>query len=400
MLKFLFHLVSFIVYPFSFLFPRSKRKWAFGSFRGAFNDNAKYLFLYCSENVADAKCAWLSMNKHTVRLVREKGLVAYNILSPRGLLYALTSKYWFFNSYTSDILFCASGGVVAVNLWHGLILKRIEFGIDSGPLADRFVKKTLKERFSHPECYRRPDYVLSSNPFQTEIFARDFRVDKSRCLEFGYPRNTLLLSSKEECIRFVERYEPIETADLVKRIKSFNRTYIYMPTWRDSQRSVFVQSMNLDALNTLLKSKNEFMILKPHVNVLVDGIEHYSNIMLVDSKVDVYAVLPFVDVLVTDYSSVLYDFVLMQGKGVILYLYDYNDYVDERNFESPFDSNVVGPRAMNFEELLEIIDKGDYWITEDERLTLKNKYWGESGPQASQKIASFFQSLSKNKQSC
>ena len=113
---------------------------------------------------------------------------------------------------------------------------------------------------------------------------------------------------------------------------------------------------------------------------------------------DVYAILPFVDVLVTDYSSVLYDFVLMQGKGVILYLYDYNEYVDERNFESPFDSNVVGARAMNFDELLDVIASSDYWVGEDERLRLKNKYWGESGDNASQKITSFF--ISKIKQSC
>lgn len=394
MIKFLAYLAIHCAYPFSFLFPRNKRKWAFGSFRGAFNDNAKYLFIYCANNVPDVRCVWLSINRQTVRSVREKGFEAYNILSPKGLLFALTSKYWFFNSYTSDILYSASGGAVAVNLWHGLMLKRIEFGITSGPLADRFVKKTLKERFYHPETYRRPDFVLSADSFQTDIFAKDFRVDRSQCLEFGYPRNMLFFKEKDEVIEFVRKYEPADTLALVRRMKQYSRTYIYMPTWRDSQREVFVQSMDLGRLDGVLKSKNELLILKPHVNVIVDGIDgsSYSNILLLDGKVDVYSIIPFVDVLITDYSSILYDYVLMPGKGVILYLYDYDEYVGERDFEVPFDENVVGRRAMNFEQLLESVSSEDYWLDEKERQFLKNRYWGTSGDRAAEKIAGYFHS--------
>lgn len=394
MIKFLAYLVIHCAYPLSFLFPRSRKKWAFGSFRGAFNDNAKYLFIYCANNVPDVRCVWLSINKQTVRSVREKGFEAYNILSPKGLLFALTSKYWFFNSYTSDILYSASGGAVAVNLWHGLMLKRIEFSITSGPLADRFVKKTLKERFYHPETYRRPDYVLSADSFQTDIFAKDFRVGRSQCLEFGYPRNMLFFKQKDEILDFIRKYEPADTLALVERMQQYAHTYIYMPTWRDSQREVFVQSMNLDRLNEVLKSKNEFLILKPHVNVIVDGIDgsRYSNILLLDGKVDVYSIIPFVDVLITDYSSILYDYVLMPDKGVVLYLYDYDEYVSERDFEVPFDENVVGKRAMNFDQLVESISAGDYWLDEKDRLYLKNKYWGTSGDQAAEKIAGYFHS--------
>ena len=73
MMKFLAHLICYCIYPFSFLFPRSKRKWAFGSFRGAFNDNAKYLFIHVSQQMPEIDAVWLSISKSTVKEIQEKG---------------------------------------------------------------------------------------------------------------------------------------------------------------------------------------------------------------------------------------------------------------------------------------------------------------------------------------
>ena len=162
MIKIFAYLICYCIYPFSFLFPRNRKKWAFGSFKGAFNDNAKYLFIHVSEQRSDVDAAWLSINKATVQEIKSKGLRAYYILNPRGLWFALTSKYWFFNAYSSDIMFCLSGGAKLVNLWHGLPMKRIEFDITTGPLAERFVKRSLRERFFHPDNLQRPDYLLSA----------------------------------------------------------------------------------------------------------------------------------------------------------------------------------------------------------------------------------------------
>ena len=88
-----------------------------------------------------------------------------------------------------------------------------------------------------------------------------------------------------------------------------------MPTWRDSQRNIFTQSMDLDKLNAILAAKNEMLILKPHANVrLSDNMHSLSNIMLANPKMDIYPVLPYTHVLITDYSSILYDWLLMEDK--------------------------------------------------------------------------------------
>ena len=399
MLKTLAYIICYIFYPFSFLFPRKKNRWAFGSFRGAFNDNAKYLFIYASENEKDIDIAWISSSRDTVRKVRELGFKAYRSTSIKGALFALTSKYWFFNSYTSDIMFCLSGGATCVNLWHGVGLKRIEFNTVSGPLADRFIHRKFKEVFFHPESFRRPDWLLTSAPFQTSMFAKAFRISEDKCLELGYPRNTILNKPEKEIKEFVRKYELQSTAELIEETAAFRKTYIYMPTWRDSQRDVFVQNMDLTVLNDVLKANGDLLLLKPHANTLIkDDIGNFSNIRLIGSKADVYPILPFTDTLITDYSSILYDYILMPGKSVILYLYDYDEYVKERDFYYPFDENVVGEYACTFEHLLEMVSKGVGAMDEDKRNMLLERFWGESAEyDSSTRLLSFIKENSKNK---
>ena len=381
-MKFLGYLISYLFYPFSFVFARNKHKLAFGSYRYSFTDNAKYLFIFCQQHRQDLNSAWLSLNRQTVKEIRSFGLKAYFILSPKGVWHALTSKYWFFNSYTSDIMFAFSGGAVCINLWHGVGLKRTEFNITSGKLAERYQEKKFKEIFYHPESFKRPDWMLSSTHFQSIMFASAFRIDQSHCLELGYPRNGILTCAEEVRKNHIANFENDFTKKIIERIttKNFHKVYIYMPTWRDSQRDIFVQSFDLIKMNEMLCAQNALLLLKPHSNTIIDGssLIHLSNILLVNGEVDIYPILPYTDVLITDYSSVLYDYVLMENKDVILYLYDYEEYVKERDLYYPFDENVVGKRVFNFDDLLLCIQSLDYSIDLEKKTEIVEKFWGNS----------------------
>lgn len=378
-MKFFLHLICYVIYPFSFLFPRKRNRYAFGSFRGSFNDNAKYLLIYTLTHRPEIDAAWLSLNRNTVKTIRNMGLRAYWTVSPKGLWHALTSRYWFFNAYTSDIMYCLSGGAICVNLWHGVGIKRIEYNITTGPLALRYQKKNKMDVFLHPESFRKPDYIISSTPFQNEFFSTSFRVSVSRCMMTGYPRNSILNTTDDERSAFIDRYEPAETRQLIAKLKNYERVYVYMPTWRDSQLSLFAESMDLKRLNTMLQQQNEFLIMKPHANVLSEVHDTgFTNILFVEGGMDIYPVLPYTDVLITDYSSVLYDYTLLRGKGVILYNYDYEDYVGMRDFYFPYDENVVGKRVTTFDELVKCIENHDYQLPDSERLRLVDKFWGKT----------------------
>ena len=203
-MKTLAYIICYLIYPFSFLVPRSKKQLVFGSYRGSFSDNSKYLYLYALTHFKDKQVSWVSVNRQTVKRLRSLGLPAYWVLSPIGAWKALRARYWFVSSYSSDIMYCLSGHATVVNLWHGVGLKYCEFNITTGPLADRYVKKTFKERFYHPESFRRPEYVLSSTECQTRMMSTAFRVPVERCLELGYPRNAILTQSKEDVLAIVE----------------------------------------------------------------------------------------------------------------------------------------------------------------------------------------------------
>lgn len=377
-MKIVAYIICYLIYPFSFLVPRSKKQLVFGSYRGSFSDNSKYLYLYALEHLKDKQISWVSVSRNTVKRLRSLGLPAYWALSPVGVWKALRAKYWFVSAYTSDIMYCLSGKAKVVNLWHGVGLKFCEFNITHGPLADRYVKQTFKERFYHPECFRRPEYVLSSTECQTRMMSTAFRVPVERCMELGYPRNAILNYPQEQVYAFVQKYEPNETLQLIERISKFDTVYIYMPTWRDSQRDVFAQQMDLRELSEVLQKQNAVLLLKPHHNTSVDAIYQSENLILVEGTVDIYGVLPFTDVLITDYSSILYDYILMPDKNVILYLYDYEEYVNERDFYYPFDENVVGKQVKSFDALISVITKQDYKIKAKDRQYIIDRFWGET----------------------
>lgn len=390
-------LLLYLVYFVSFIFIRKRNRYTFGGPMGTFRDNAKYLFLYAMEHT-DADVAWVTSSRRLVSELQDRGLRAYQVRSFKGIWHALTSKYWFYNSYLSDIDFSLSGGAITINLWHGVGIKCIERNLKSSYWGNIRQHPTVDYFLRHPHQYIRPRYVLSSNDFQSEFFASSFDIPKHRCLEFGYPRNWILKATEEERMHFIEMYETEETVEWVERLrknlaeKVYQKVMIYMPTWRDSQRDLFTQSMDLHRLNEALVARKELLILKPHPMMYgFDNDFDYSNIVLLDKFIDVYEILPYVNVLITDYSSVIYDFLIMGkevvigtekpmcDRSVILYIYDYNEYVKEsREFYYPYDENNVGRRVYNFDELLKVITEGDYGLSYKDCCYLVDRFWGES----------------------
>lgn len=389
MIKVFAYLLGYLFFPFSFLFPRNPKVWIFGSFRGAFNQNAKYLFIHIAQHVPEVCAVWVSYNREVVKEIRSKGLRAYSLFSLPGLFYTLRGKYYFFNDYSSDICYFTSGGAVKVNLWHGVGLKKIEFCIENGPLANRYVRKTLKERFFYPFVYQRPDFFLSSTDFQTVKFAQAFRISPQRCLNLGYPRNDVLLWSEERRECFINEFEPLVTRQLIDKLKGYKKVYLYMPTWRDSQKELFAIHLDVNRLNSLMEEMDGLFLFKPHPIMKIDPAIFNENprLVLLDSHVDVYTVLPYTQVLITDYSSILYDYLLMEGKDTILYLYDYKEYIKERDFNYPFLENVAGTIVYDFAMLEKTIRNNNY--DRSQYALINNRFWGEYDGNAAREIVSW-----------
>src|SRR3569623_2039132 len=92
-----------LVYWISGLIPRSARKWVFGSYSNAFNDNSKYLYIHVVENHSEIEAVWITDDLYIQALIQAAGGKAYSRWSLKGLSACLTSKYWFYSAYIKDI---------------------------------------------------------------------------------------------------------------------------------------------------------------------------------------------------------------------------------------------------------------------------------------------------------
>ena len=144
------------------------------------------------------------------------------------------------------------------------------------------------------------------------------------------------------------------------------------------EKLIDVALPDFEKLNEELLKINGLFIIKPHaaMRTIIKKAGNYSNIISIIPETDIYPILPFTDVLITDYSSIYYDYLLMDGKGCILYDFDYDQYVKkEYKFICDYKEYTPGPHVRSFEELLQILStnkpfdiKRREWILE--------KFWG------------------------
>jgi len=386
----LYKCLSFLLYLTSYLFPRKKSKWVFGNYvTDQFGDNPKYLFLYLNKYHKDIRAIWITRDPRIVNELRSMGLEAYLKNSKRAVYHCLTAKVYFYSAFAEDINFFTSGGAMLINMWHGVGLKKIEFNMTRGSLADLYHKKKWRYRFNSPWRFKRPGYLLSSSPFQSIPFASAFRIPLDRCLNIGYPRNDVLLMPEAARQELISKFENKETIPYINKLKAFSKVLIYMPTWRDSP--TFLKDLDLDfnKINSIMQAKNELLILKLHVNSANIPAAGLSNVWIFPWYLDVYSIFPYTHTLITDYSSVLYDYILLPEKEIILFIYDMEEYLDDREFNYPFLQHVAGKPVTNKEAFYEVLSATAPIESENDVEQIRKLFWGSYTGHASKALTVF-----------
>lgn len=355
-LKYWGQLLLLPIYWLSFLFPRNKKIWLFGStFGRRFADNPKYLYLYVSQHRQEfgIRPIWITHERKVVELLKKNGYEVYYYHSLRGVWYALRGNVYFFDNYSKDINFWQSGGAVKVNLWHGVGNKRINY--DNRHDRARH-PKNIQEKFKYfPRRLsdEKPNhYILATSPMMCKIFARAFRVPEEHVIEAGYPRNDYILGVGIQNIYTLEEKEKLET---VARWKSEGaKVVLYMPTFRDTETK-FLEIMDLQKFNVFLKKLHILFLTKLHPKSKLKKAFNrfdYSNILDLDADADPYIFLRHADVLATDYSSVYSDFMLLD-RPVVAFQYDYKEYSSQTR-DGYFDFKEYMPeiQVCNMEEFM------------------------------------------------
>lgn len=379
--------LKYILLAVSYIFPRNSNIWCFGS---AFNGNTKYLFLYMVNNQEKKRCIWIG-NKATVEKINNWGYEAYQTWSLRGLFYCLTAGAYIYNSYPGNINLYTMGGAKLVNLWHGIALKCIDRQIKTGPMAKCFHAKGVLYDLYYLNFRKHANVVLSTSPIMTENFSEAFDVPKERIVEGIYPRCDLFSKTETQILDFIKKYEPPYAMELVNKIRSYTYTYIYMPTWRDTGDD-FIENygFDFDKVNEVMVSQNRLFIIKMHPDSNLKIEHNLSNVLVIDSKIDLYPLLPFTDCLITDFSSIYFDYILMKGKHVILYLPDFDDYINKnRALKYPYDDVMKGVRAMSFSQLLDILNEETSSYNVQELDDVRKRFWAPQCENMAQLVECF-----------
>lgn len=337
-MNFIKRILSLILYFISFLFPRNKNIWVFGSY-GNFNDNSKYLYLNSLYDCSIKKI-WIAKNENEENIVKQAGGIAYTKNSIKGLYYCLRAKVYIYSAYITEINFITSGGAIAVNLWHGIPLKKIEFDIKDGVISRRF-NNSIKSKIFYPHIYRKHNYVLCPSEYVGNYsFKSAFRVCEEELLFDTYPRVLNLIDLKEEYNKNNHEF--------------FN--IFYAPTWRDDE-AIFINdsNFNMDILNCFLVEKNMRLYVKFHNNTKINLDSEFSNIEIVDKSKDPNDYLISCDCLITDYSSIYFDYLVL-NKPIIFYRFDEVEYINKnRNFYKDIYNYVPGLIVYSFNDLLKAL---------------------------------------------
>jgi len=355
-IKYLTKLISLLIFPIYcllHLMPRNKRNWIFGSGVGmSFSDNAKYLFLYCSLEKS-INSYWITKNKALVESLRNDGLKAYYKYSIMGIWLSISSKVYIYDSRTSCINHWTSGGAFRVSLWHGSPLKTIDRDITVKNNAFYLGNHTwgLKRylvRMIMPEWFVVADLMIATSEKVKGYFNSAFGCKKIKVT--GYPRNDIISNPT-----LYARYLTFEQ-NIIEFITT-EKTILYAPTFRDTNRFDRKTPIEWERLNHLLKINDTTFLIKLHRHDYSMAMkEKYSHIRVLDNESDMYPLFSKVDLLITDYSSIFFDF-LLTNKPVLFYPYDIQEYLTkDRTLYDEYKTVTPGHKAYNFKEFYEKLE--------------------------------------------
>lgn len=401
-LKYLCKLLLHPLYFFGGITPRKKHKWLFATHNATFSDNCKYLFLKVLEEHPEIEAIWIANSKKEFHDVRSKGFRCHMWYSTLGLYHSFTAGVYLTTDGVREINRYASRGAFWAYLGHGIGLKKTKwlrpesyYIAYTGYTYTELVTKFRPKIEYYLMLYRVPDLCLTTSLDQAQKFYMPmFRISMDKCILANYPRNEILLCSEEKRNRFIARYEPKETFHFIEQIKQFEKVYIYMPTWRNNGSDFLKQSgIDFKRLEEVLQTTHSCFILKLHPFTQMDlsVVKNYPHIIPFEKQCDINTILPYTDCLITDYSSVYSDYVLL-NKEIILFPFDLeNSYNNEdynkddfknKKWYSPtvylddYNKYYLGKRVQTFEELINLIVRRiDCHLSEEDYRFLMKTFW-------------------------
>ena len=364
-MKYLRYFFFLLWHPFwwtQLLIPRNKSIWVFGAWYGTeYSDNSRALFEYITKFHPEIKTYWLTRNKEVLKKVNN----SFAFYSLKGIIISLRCGFAIISSGRSDINPYFINGAKVIQLWHGSPMKKI--GFDDSYHNSKFVNFVF--RYFFPFLYNyNPFAVVSTGEKFNSFLSSAFNC--KRILLSGYPRNDILFGN-----------------GIDSRIKEINRIYnnplkiAYLPTFRDHDKNFNAFEKYLfqeDEWNKYLEMSNSVLITNNHYaaedsKYKKSSIKRIINFKRVSDQ-NLNLILKDIDILITDYSGVYFDFLLL-NKPIILAAFDLTEYQQKsRELYFDYDQDIKGLKCSNWEEILVSLKQNQFDSFDEEYIKKYNTY--------------------------
>lgn len=319
--------------------------WVFGSFEGVnFFHNSKALFLFCQQIKKPLFPVWITKNRDLILELRSCGFLCYHKKSFLGKFFCLFARYhisdWGIEDINKEYFIFSKH----INLWHGVALKAN--GLDVKTKYQTSIKS-----------FGNPDIVLSCSSYDANNLITAFNLKRDSVKVTGLPRNDYILGNVQKTKRDDIFYNKIKS-----KKESYKKAILYLPTFDDSQSLDNFSWIN-DDFNNFLHENNIVFFYKKHPadnssDIKNNNFYHIEEIS--DSDVDLYPALNLFDLLITDYSSIFFDFALTK-KRIIIFLIGKDDFsakVRNMYFDITDPKNSPGDICYNINDLKKSILSG------------------------------------------
>ena len=332
------------------ILPKDKKLVIFESFLGKqYSDNPRAIYEYMRTHNLGYKMYW-SVDKQHLKQFKNMDMKYARRFTIKWLFVMTRAKYWVTNSRL-PLWIPKSKNTVYLQTWHGTPLKRLAVDMDKVYMPGTDTKK-YKENFTKEAS--KWDYLVSPNAYSSKIFRQAFQFDKTM-IESGYPRNDFLINANND-----ETIYGIKKKSNLPRDK---KVILYAPTWRDNQyyelgRYKFDIQLNLQRMKAEL-GEDYIIVLRLHYLVAenLDLTNCEGFVYDFSAHEDIRELYLIADLLITDYSSVFFDYANMK-RPMLFYVYDIDDYRDNlRGFYFDFESEAPGPLVKTTGQIIDEIKK-------------------------------------------
>ena len=312
--KLMSYLIWKVIYKLMYIFPIQNDKIFYDSFMGkGYTDNPKAIYEYIVKHDNSYKHVW-SLKKTNTCIPGNPVIVKRITLK---YLYHLTTSGIQVNNSRMPNLYKKREGQIFIQTWHGTPLKKLALDMDHVLLSGTN-KKKYRESFVKDSSQW--NYLIAPNEYSMNIFKRAFDF-KGEFIKTGYPRNDQLVNYKD--------YE-VDDLKLKLGLPLDKKIILYTPTFRDQNSKglgMYTQDFGLD-LEKLSKQDDVVVLLRVHYLVVDRFVNKFNNIIDFSDYDNINDLMIVSDVLLTDYSSTMFDYLLLR-KPIVLNGFDVEIYRDK-----------------------------------------------------------------------